>query len=112
MIKFVKIDSIAIIRFSDQIKINHSNAGILEKKINKLVSQKLPCIKIDLENIKFIDSAGFRILMRLNENSRFEGVEIILTNICPELMDIFLLLKLDNRFKISRIINPDNSKAA
>lgn len=112
MIKFNKKDTIADISFQNETWINQSVALILEKKVKKLVNQKINRIIMDLKNIHFIDSAGFRILMRLNENSRFDGTDIILTNISPKLMEIFLLLKLDNKFNIDILKNPDQEKAA
>ena len=112
MIKCIKRESSVLVKFLGEKIINISNIKILEKKVNKLVKQKTSAVNICLEGIKFVDSAGIRALMRLNENSRFEGTEIILSDLSAELMDIFLLLKLENRFKIELKSFKDTNRAA
>ncbi len=100
MIRSHQKDSSAVIRFSRENKINIANTVFLERKVERLIKKKISSVIIDLNGISFIDSTGFRTMLLLNEKARFEGVQMILINISDELMELFVLLKLENKFDI------------
>ncbi|MBN2613679.1 MAG: STAS domain-containing protein [Bacteroidales bacterium] len=112
MIKYCKKDAAVTIFFKDEHILNEMNSVLLEKKILKLVKSKPVEIRISFEGISFIDSNGFRLLLRINENLKFEGIYIILTNLSGDLLELFSLLKLDNKFRFDQNAKFDNGFAA
>ena len=54
---------------------------------------------LDLSEIKFIDTTGFRLLQELNVNYKKAGRKLLLMNITDEAMELFELIKVKNLFE-------------
>lgn len=85
---------------------------IIEKDIFKKGKNQNTNLVLDLKGIKFIDSYGFRILIRLARVSDIYNRHLYFANVSKEVNELVNLLKLDNIF-INRNINmPKNNMAA
>ncbi len=91
-------------------------ADIIKETIEKDIfkadrNQKINLI-LNLKGIKFIDSYGFRILIKLIRVSEIYNKQLYFANISREIDELINLLKLDNIFLDRNIIIPQNNIAA
>ena len=54
---------------------------------------------LDLTGIRFIDTAGFRLLLELNNKYKDTGKELLLSNMTKDAEELFDLLKIKSLFK-------------
>lgn len=67
-------------------RIDSANAPELEAQLNEiLANNSFTSLEVDCENLKYISSAGLRLILKLRKACA--GTEI--TNVCPEVYDIF-----------------------
>ncbi|MBQ6672982.1 MAG: STAS domain-containing protein [Spirochaetales bacterium] len=67
-------------------RIDSANAPELEAQLNEiLANNSFTSLEVDCENLKYISSAGLRLILKLRKACA--GTEI--TNVCPEVCDIF-----------------------
>ena len=67
-------------------RIDSTNAPELEAQLNEiLANNSFTSLEVDCENLKYISSAGLRLILKLRKACA--GTEI--TNVCPEVYDIF-----------------------
>lgn len=91
-------------------------ADIIKETIEKDIfkadrNQKINLI-LNLKGIKFIDSYGFRILIKLIRVSEIYNRQLYFANISREIDELINLLKLENIFLDRNIIIPQNNIAA
>ena len=91
-------------------------ADIIKETIEKDIfkadrNQKINLI-LNLKGIKFIDSYGFRILIKLIRISEIYNKPLYFANISREIDELINLLKLENIFLDRNIIIPQNNIAA
>ncbi len=91
-------------------------ADIIKETIEKDIfkadrNQKINLI-LNLKGIKFIDSYGFRILIKLIRVSEIYNKQLYFANISREIDELINLLKLENIFLDRNIIIPQNNIAA
>ena len=81
-------------------ELNSYNSEEVEKEIDAIVSQKgFKAIKIDLEKLSYISSAGLRIIVRLKQ----QYDDTTLVNVPKGVYDIFEMVGFTNLFTIERI---------
>lgn len=56
------------------------------------------CIVVDMSELDSIDSAGVAVLVEGLRVSREDGTHFALAGVCPTVMDVLHLMKLDNAF--------------
>ncbi len=71
-----------------------------ENAINELVKAELPLIRLDLEDMEYIDSTGLGILMNIKKNRLGENQDIILVNPKRSIAKLMQLTGVDRIFKI------------
>ena len=84
----------------------------IEKDIFKTGRNQKTNLILDLKGIKFIDSYGFRILIRLIRVSDIYNKPLYFANVSKEVNELVDLLKLENIFKNRNITIPKNNMVA
>ncbi len=57
-------------------------------------------IVLDCEKMPFISSSGLRIFLKIRKEVAEKGGKMSLKNVCPDVMQVFKMTKLDNIFEI------------
>lgn len=81
-------------------ELNSYNSEEVEKEIEAIVSKKgFKAIKLDLRELRYISSAGLRIIVRLKQ----QYDDTTLVNVPKGVYDIFEMVGFTNLFTIERI---------
>ena len=81
-------------------EVNSFNSEEVEREVDEIVSKEgFNEIKIDMTNLRYISSAGLRIIVRLKQ--RFN--ETSLVNVPRGVYDIFEMVGFINMFKIEKL---------
>jgi len=70
--------------------------------------QKFHSALIDLEGIRFIDTTGFSVLLRIQGMVETKGLRFCIINVSDEVMELIHLLKLDKVLNFAK----DHSRIA
>lgn len=57
-------------------------------------------ILLDCEKMPFISSSGLRIFLKIRKEVAAKGGKMYLKNVCPDVMQVFKMTKLDGIFEI------------
>ena len=57
-------------------------------------------IILDCEKMPFISSSGLRIFLKIRKEVAAKGGKMYLKNVCPDVMQVFKMTKLDDIFEI------------
>lgn len=72
----------------------------IEETITPLLEHADQTIILDCEKMPFISSSGLRIFLKIRKEVAAKGGKMQLKNICPDVMQVFKMTKLDNLFEI------------
>ena len=72
----------------------------IEETITPLMEHADQTIILDCEKMPFISSSGLRIFLKIRKEVAAKGGKMQLKNICPDVMQVFKMTKLDNLFEI------------
>jgi len=80
-------------------QLNSYNAESVEKEINDIIEGKnFTSLNLDFDNLKYISSAGLRIIMSLKQRYN----DITLKNVHDDINDIFVMVGFESIIKIER----------
>ena len=85
--KFEGIDKITSIFSSD-----------IKDELTQILSVPNVKLTLNLENIKYIDSSGIGVLISAMKTARQNSNIFLLSNINKDIMNLFIMMKLDNVF--------------
>lgn len=100
MIKVRKDGDDFIVSLFQVNKLNTLFTGIIESELTDLLGMGSKKIYFDLNKIKFIDSSGFDMLLRLDLKARQNGTQFIICNIKDEVEELFSLMKIGDKINI------------
>ncbi|PLX12789.1 MAG: hypothetical protein C0597_12520 [Marinilabiliales bacterium] len=95
-----ELQDIYLVTITNNNKINILNSWAMESSLDRLLQKADKSIYIDLKNIQFIDSTGFRTLVKLNNTARTKNVKMFFFNFSEEAFELVDLLGLFNEFSI------------
>lgn len=81
------------------------NSAEFKTTILELLEEKPTDIKIDCENLSYIDSTGLGALIAVLKKSKSYNKEICLKNVRPSLSKLFKITNLDKVFVIEGDVN-------
>ena len=81
-------------------KFNIEEVIQFERFFNKLVDTGVPAIIIDMSGLTYIDSSGIGSLIKLLNISKNSNIDFILSELKPEIENVFKLAYLDKFFTI------------
>jgi len=70
-----------------------ATSGDLEKQIDTLLAGPVRLLAFDLAGLKFISSAGIRVLMKARQGLSDRGGSCALTNLQPQVEKVFEIVK-------------------
>ena len=79
-------------------KLNTLFSELVLQQLRELVEEAGVSVVFNLENIHFIDSSGFDVLMEISERARHHGSKFILCNITDDVKELIILLELEGSF--------------
>lgn len=93
--------NVTVVRFQDQKIIDPEAIQELGQELFDLV-EKEDCKKIVLnfDNVEFLSSAALGKLITFEKLTKRNGASLILTNIAPEIFQVFAITNLDKLFQI------------
>ncbi len=97
-----KINDTCIVRFPGINKLNIINSDIIESEMLKLINPSNSRIVFDMQEIEFIDSTGFRLLLKLKKKASFNNIDLVLMYIRKEVLELFALLDLEYEFDLRK----------
>jgi len=100
-ISIKKINDTYIVRFPQLNKLNILNSNEIETELIKLTEQSNRRIVLDLQEITFIDSTGFGMLVNLKRKTSFKYIDLFLLYVNEEVQELFSLLGLENEFNLN-----------
>lgn len=108
-IELDSIDDVSVVKFKDQKVMDPARIEALGKELLSLVSkdsaeesenEDQANVLINFENVKFFSSGAINKLIVLEKRLRANGREIRLSNLRPEVRDLFSYTNLDSMFEI------------
>ncbi|RIK87426.1 MAG: anti-sigma factor antagonist [Planctomycetota bacterium] len=93
--------NISVVRFIDQKIIDPVAIQELGQELFDLVEKdERRKIVLNFRNVEFLSSAALGKLITFEKKAKRIGAELILTNISPEIFQVFAITNLDKLFKI------------
>lgn len=86
-------------------KLNTLFSDLVRQQLIELIQEPGVSVIFNLEEIRFIDSAGFGVLMEVSERAREAGSKLVLCNITDEVRELIILMELENRFNFGTCEN-------
>ena len=72
----------------------------IAETIDPLLQHADQNIILDCEKMPFISSSGLRIFLKIRKEVASKGGKMYLRNVCPDVMQVFKMTKLDDIFEI------------
>ena len=97
----VRIDTkkdMTVCHIDGEIDINSSPS--IKKSFDKLISQKIPRIVINLSKVTYVDSSGLATLVEMLKNMKSYGGRMRLACMSPKIKSLFEITKLEKLFEI------------
>lgn len=82
-------------------KLNTLFSELVKQQLRELVDEAGISVLFNLENVRFIDSSGFDVLIEIAERARQHGSTFKLCNITDDVKELLVLLELEGSFEIS-----------
>ncbi|MFC2136940.1 STAS domain-containing protein [Bacteroidota bacterium] len=101
MLQIAKKEGNYIISFKEEVdRFNLFISDDVKDILSKFISQPGNQLILDMEGIKFIDSTGFAVLISIINSANENNCDIEFQNIDPEVMELFEVVRLKEKFKI------------
>lgn len=92
---------VSVIRFKDQKIIDPQSIQELGQELFDLIEQEnRKKLVLNFSNVEFLSSAALGKLITFEKKTKKQGAELILTNISPEIFQVFTITNLDKLFQI------------
>ena len=93
--------SVSVVRFLDQKIIDPESIQEMGEELFGLVEQDdRKKIVLNFATVEFLSSAALGKLITFEKKVKKSGAQLILTNICPEIFQVFAITNLDKLFQI------------
>ena len=100
-IQVVESSGISVVNFVDRKILDEANIEELGEELYYLVeTEKRSKIVLNFSVVEFLSSAALGKLISLEKKTRSNKAELVLTNIRPEIYDVFAITNLNKLFKI------------
>ena len=96
-----QVESVSVVKFKDKKVMDPSRIEMMGKELIKLCTEEeAQSVLINFENVSFFSSAAINKLIVLEKQVRARGGKICLSNLRPEVRDLFSYTSLDQLFDI------------
>ena len=92
---------ISAVEFTNNKILDEANIDAIQKTLNALVDEQAPPrILLDFGNVDHLSSAALGALININNRVRQKNGELRLANIKPQILEVFVITKLNKLFRI------------
>ena len=96
-----EVRDVTVVRFVDSKIIDTTKIHKLGEELIGLVEQESrKHILLSFTNVEFLSSAALNKLIVLNNKVNLHGGKLRICNLCPEIHEVFMIIRLDKIFKI------------
>lgn len=100
-IELNSVEEVAVVKFTDEKVMDPARIEQLGKELMQLTdADQKEKVLINFDNVKFFSSAAINKLIVLEKRMRARGGQVMLSNLRPEVRDLFNLTNLDDLFRI------------
>ncbi len=99
MLKIAKEENQYRVELFQVNKLNTLFSELVKQQLIELVEEPGVSVVFNLEGIRFIDSAGFNVLMEVCDRARAAGNQFKLCNITDDVRELIILTELEGRFE-------------
>ena len=100
-IELDSVEDISVVKFKDPKVMDPSRIEMMGRELLSLVKEdETENVLINFENVSFFSSAAINKLIVLEKRIRAQGGQIRLSNLRPEVRDLFSYTNLDSMFQI------------
>ena len=93
--------NVSVVRFTDQKIIDPESIQELGQELFDLVDKDdRKKLVLNFSNVEFLSSAALGKLITFEKKAKRHGAELILSNISPEIFQVFAITNLDKLFQI------------
>jgi anti-anti-sigma factor len=79
-------------------RLNTLFSDLVKEQLIELVQEPGASVVFNLEDIRFIDSSGFDVLLEVSERARDHGSTFSLCNISDDVRELLTMMELEGRF--------------
>ena len=97
-ITYTNVDNIKVVNFSG--RIIYDTEEVVKKELDKIVNENNKKIVFNLSDLTYINSSGLGLLINVLKQVRASNGDIKLSNLRPELSELFRITSLNSVFKI------------
>ena len=88
-------------------RLNTLFSSLVREQLQELVEEEGASVIFNLEGIRFIDTAGFQVLIEIAEHARQNGCQFKLCNVTEEVKELIILLELEGKFTFCSLENTE-----
>jgi anti-sigma B factor antagonist len=90
-----------IVEFTNNKILDEANIAEIGNTLNTLIDEReRPKILLDFANVEHLSSAALGMLINVNNKVRQRNGQLRLANIKPQILEVFVITKLNKLFKI------------
>ena len=94
------VGEVSVVQFSDRKILDESNIQEMGRELFELVEQKRAKILLNFMNVEFLSSAALGKLITLDKKLKAAKGQLKLSNIRPEIYEVFAITRLNKLFDI------------
>ncbi len=100
-LRITSVDGVSQVRFIDRNILDEANIQQIGDEIGRLIEESAkPKILVSFENVDHLSSAALGTLITINNKVRNKGGQLRLSNIDPQIYEVFVITKLHKLFEI------------
>jgi len=98
MLKIAKEENQYRVELFQVNRLNTLFSDLVKQQLFELVEEPGVSVVFNLEDIRFIDSSGFDVLLDVSERARMHGSQFSLCNISDDVRELLTMMELEGRF--------------
>lgn len=101
MLKIAKEENQYWVELFQVNKLNTLFSGLVKQQLMELVGEPGVSVLFNLDDIHFIDTSGFDVLIEVADRARETGSQFQLCNVNDEVRELLILMELEHRFEFA-----------
>ena len=107
MLKIVREDDHYSVELFQVKRFNTLFSELVKQQLQELVEEPGASVVFNLEDIRFIDTAGFEVLQEITEHAKRYGSQFKLCNVTEDVRELIILLELEGSFTFCTCVNTE-----
>ena len=100
-VSVVNEKNVRIVEFTNNKILDEANIAEIGATLNALIDEdENPRVLLDFNNVDHLSSAALGMLINVNNRIKQKNGQLRLTNIKPQIMEVFVITKLNRLFRI------------